>query len=122
MITEIKLFMLTNHLMALYEGDWERTFKELEKLTKFRNQRYWEQWKERYKDILASQETLVILMRSAGYTYRTIQTVAKVSPGTIHDITKQYDLNYNELPETASIEHALNIIGERMEKVGHKLW
>lgn len=122
MIAEIKLFMLTNHLMALYKDDQDKVFRELKNLTEYKDNDYWDEWKERYRDITLSTETQVILMRSAGYTYRVIQNVAKVSPGTIHDIIKQYDLNYHELEKTEKIEDVLTVIGERMRKAGHEIW
>lgn len=124
MLSEIKLFLLTKHLMALYDGDKEKVQEELERLLPEESLHpdYWHYWMTRYEELGYSKETQIMLLREAGLTYRVISDLLNVSPNTINRVLNSYTLNYGELEDTNKLSDALTKLGERLEKAGYKLW
>lgn len=124
MKNEVKLYLITKFIDALYNGKTDKIKELLMELlhTKEIDPAYWDVWMNRYKTLIQSRDVQVSMLRSAGFTYKKIQDVLGVSPNTVQRIMMKYEIDYTELPATALIEDNLARLEARLKKGGVALW
>lgn len=117
---EIKLFLYTKILDAIYNGDFEKIQEVLFDTLHTHNLPgdYWKRWVKRYETITLSKEVQIALYREAGYSYRQIKDIMGVSPNTVQRIISQYEIDYKELEDTHLLENNLKRLDARLRKVG----
>lgn len=119
MVTEIKVFLLTKILYAMYEDE----LTVLDQLREILDDSpFWEQWFERYHQIRLSKPTQILLMREAGMTYRKIQKTVGVSATTVQQTLQQLDLDYDALKYSEPITEALRKLEIKIKKHEVELW
>jgi len=119
MSTEIKVYLLTKQLFALY-GDERKVEEQLINL--LGDALFWENWFERYFQIAQSKEAQIMLLREAGFSYRDIQKIARVSPSTIQKTLQQFKMEYEPLKYAETIARELDKLEIRMKTEGMPIW
>lgn len=119
METEIRVYILTKLLKALYNKD----SKVLEALREmFGDSEIWDYWLERYDQLAQSKELRLLVMRKAGMSYRKIQELENVSPNKISFIVHQFELDYEPLLNSKQINSEMKKIDERLKELNIELW
>lgn len=118
--TDVKLYMLTKHLYAIYEKN--TAVKETLKTVLGQNDDFWDMWLQRYYDLSYSREIQIMMLREAGYTYRNIQDTVGVSPSTVQHTLNNYELDYGELEGTNELMKPLSALEARLKKAGTPIW
>lgn len=123
MLTEIKLYLLTRHLHAIYT-DLSKVKRELQALLHVEGMHpeYWDLWFARYHELSISRSIQVMMMREVGFSYRKIQSILKIAPTTIQKITQEFDLDYGEMEGTNIIRPKLEALETRLRKAGTEIW
>lgn len=120
MNNEIKLYIITKHLYALL-GDKVSVMDALENILQ-PPEGYIDNWMSRYNQLSTSRETQVMMLKKAGYTYRSIQDIAKVSPTSIRRILDRFSLSFAPLEGSENMTDSLKQLEKRCKTEGIKVW
>lgn len=125
MLTEIRLYLLTDFLHRLY-GDIDKAIEEVAYLLNDDKNdlhpEFWNLWLRRYQMLKDSKEVQITMLREAGHSYRQIQQLLGVSPNTVNRVLSSYKLKYGALEDTHKLKKKLHEVGERLARGGRKIW